>query len=48
MYYNNNKYNFKISPDMVDELLSENNINKYITQDDISRLVGLIPDGIEV
>jgi hypothetical protein len=48
LYYNNNKYDFKISPDMVDKLLTSDNINKHITQDYLGRLIGLLPDGIQV
>jgi hypothetical protein len=48
MYYKNSKYDFKISPDMVDLLLNHDVVSKYINNTDINRLTALLPEGIEV
>ena len=48
MYYNNIKYDFKITPDMVDILLNPDVFSKYITNNDVKSLTGLLPEGIEV
>ncbi len=49
LYYNNNKLNFgNITPEMIDTLLSSDTISKYITQNDLNRIVKFLPDGIEV
>lgn len=48
LYYNNTKYDLNVTPDMIDGLLNSDIIDKYISESDLSRITGLIPDGIEV
>lgn len=48
LFYNNTKYDLKVTPDMIDLLLSSDNIDKFISEGDLSRITGLVPDGIEV
>lgn len=48
LYYNNTNYDLKVTPEMIDLLLNPDNIDKFISEGDLSRIIGLIPDGIEV
>lgn len=48
LFYNNTKYDLKVTPDMIDLLLNSDNIDKFVSDCDLSRITGLIPDGIEV
>jgi hypothetical protein len=48
LYYNNSKYDLKVTPDMIDMLLNPDTISKYVNENDISRLIGFLPEGVEV